>query len=444
MRCTGYPITGYGFDADDTRPSGSGMGKCSLEQLFQQYAGLTMWWRTFLGFGRLVLGCMSSAVFALTCEAQPVFTTEIVEGYLVTAPNGNRLWVKIIQPRADVYLGQSFPAVVSVPGGLGAGEAGNLNVAADGFVEFHFNAEGRGTVHSSDGTEDCNGFVHQSDLKAVIEFAHTRPNVIDWNLGVSTSSYGITMGAGCLGRYAGLEVKYLVDNEGPSESFVHCFEPWSLDSDSSNDRLNAAYNMFHHWSIYRDSSAANQLWWSEREPIRYIGNIGCRYLRVQAEYDHAQPPNALWPGFDYPPSWYPCKHTIDMINLATRGSSPWTRVNGLPLGNQPNTTYSRELPPVYYTQSMQTHPGEIRWIIREMANMPPLAPTALTARLDGSGQHVLLRWRSVAGAAEYRVHYDSVAAGAFSSYETVLAPDTTAFLNFAAPRMFYWVTRAVP
>ena len=200
MRCTGYPINGYGFDAGDTRPSGSGMGKCSLERLFQQYAGLTMWWRTFLGFGRLVLGCMSSAVFALTCEAQPVFTTEIVEGYLVTAPNGSRLWVKIIQPRADVYLGQSFPAVVSVPGGLGAGEAGNLNVAADGFVEFHFNAEGRGTVHSSDGTEDCNGFVHQSDLKAVIEFAHTRPNVIDWNLGVSTSSYGITMGAGCLGR----------------------------------------------------------------------------------------------------------------------------------------------------------------------------------------------------------------------------------------------------
>jgi hypothetical protein len=93
---------------------------------------------------------------------------------------------------------------------------------------------------------------------------------------------------------------------------------------------------------------------------------------------------------------------------------------------------------------MQTHPGEIQMIIREMANMPPLAPANLTMCLENSGGQIVLRWRSVAGAVEYRVHYDSVATGAFSSYETVLAPDTTALLNFAAPRLFYWVTRAVP
>ena len=399
---------------------------------------------TFALFGKLILVSILLSLIAVEGRAQPVFTTETISDYLVTAPNGNRLWVKIIQPRADLYPSQSFPAIVSVPGGLGAGEGGNLNLAAIGFVEIHFNAEGRGTAHPSEGVEDCNGLVHQSDLKAIIEFAHTLPNVIDYNLGVSTGSYGITMGAGCLGRYSDLEVKYLVDNEGPSESFVHCFEPWSLDGDSSNDRLNAAYNMFHHGSIYRDSSAANQLWWSEREPTRFIGNIRCRYLRVQAEYDHAQPPSALWSGFDYPPLWYPCKHTIDMINNATSGSSPWTRVNGLPLGNATNATYSREHPPVYYSQSMQTHPGEIQMIIREMANMPPLAPANLTMCLENSGGQIVLCWRSVAGAVEYRVHYDSVATGAFSSYETVLAPDTTALLNFAAPRLFYWVTRAVP
>lgn len=398
----------------------------------------------FERFGKFVLSVMLLFLIAVESSAQPIFTTETISGYLVTAPNGNHLWVKIIRPRADLYPTQSFPAIVSVPGGLGAGEGGNLNIAASGFVEIHFNAEGRGTAHPSDGVEDCNGFVHQNDLKAIIEFAHTLPNVIDYNLGVSTGSYGITMGAGCLGRFPELEVKYLVDNEGPSESFVHGFEPWSLDGDSSNDRLIAGYNLFHHWSIYRDSSAANQLWWSEREPMRYIGGIRCRYLRLQAEFDHAQPPNAQWPGFDYPPLWYACKHTIDMINIATSGSSPWTRVNGLPLGNAPHATYSREHPPVYYSQTMQTHPGEIQMIIREMANMPPLSPENLTVCVANSDSQIVLRWCSVAGAVEYRAHYDSMATGDFTSYVSVLAPDTFALFDCLAPQMFYRVSTARP
>ncbi len=92
----------------------------------------------------------------------------------MTAPNGNRLWVKIIQPRADMYPGETFPAVVCMTGGTGAGEDGNQHVADDGIIEFHFNAEGRAVLHPSDGEEDWNGFVHQDDLRAVIEFAASR------------------------------------------------------------------------------------------------------------------------------------------------------------------------------------------------------------------------------------------------------------------------------
>lgn len=311
-----------------------------------------------------------------------VYQTETIEGYLVTAPNGSQLWTKVIQPRADIYAGQTFPAVVNVSGGLGAGETGDQHLAADGFVELHFNAEGRGVLHPSDGVEDHNGFAHQDDLKAVIEYALTLPNVMPDNVGVVTGSYGITMGAGCLGRYPALQVKYLLDVEGPSESFVTCFEPWALDEEPSNDRHETGYAIFGHWSVYRDSSQANLDWWTEREATRYIGNIRCAYMRVQAEWDHAQPPSAQYPEFDYPPLWYQNKHGVDLINLATEGTATWTRMNGEALGNPPSTTYSYGNPAVWYDQVFSGHLGEREALIKEMAALD--LPSAVADEQPGT------------------------------------------------------------
>ncbi len=42
-----------------------------------------------------------------------IYETEVIEGYLVTTPNGRQLWAKIIQPRVDLYPDESFPAVIS-------------------------------------------------------------------------------------------------------------------------------------------------------------------------------------------------------------------------------------------------------------------------------------------------------------------------------------------
>jgi hypothetical protein len=308
------------------------------------------------------------------------YTTETIETWL-PAPNGNLLYARIVQPVPALYPGQRFPALIAIPGGIGPGapladNPGYRGLAAEGFVVVVFNAEGRGTGQPgnlrSQGTENCNGFIHQDDLKAVIDYAHARPNVVGDNIGVMTSSYGITMGAGCLGRYATLPVKYLIDNEGPSDNYVTSFEPWALDSDPNNDRHQSAYQMFGHWSVLRDPSAANQAWWSQREATRFIGQVRCRYLRVQAEWDHAQPPNVQWPGFDYYPLWYPGKHTVDMVNLATQGRAAWTRVNAASIGNPPNQTYDHDHPPVFYGQSMSTHPDEPPRIVREQAAMPAL------------------------------------------------------------------------
>jgi len=37
----------------------------------------------------------------------------VVEGYLVTAPNGNKLYVRIYQPKTSLYDAR-FPAVIFV------------------------------------------------------------------------------------------------------------------------------------------------------------------------------------------------------------------------------------------------------------------------------------------------------------------------------------------
>lgn len=311
---------------------------------------------------------------ALAACAHAQYVTETVE-FFTPAPNGNVLYGRVTQPRADLYPGEVFSACVFVPGGLGPGATDRDGIAELGFVEIHFNAEGRVSADPTDvpseGVEDYNGFAHQDDLKAVIDYTHTLPNVMDDNVGVCTGSYGITMGAGTLGRYSDIPVKYLVDLEGPSESFVTMKNPWLLDEDPSNDKTAQTYALFGHYSIEMDPSPANVAWWSERQAKLSIGRMRCRYLRAQSEWDHAQPPNAQWPEFDYYPVWWQNKHCIDLVNLATLGDSVWTRVNGGAYTNPPNTVFSHDNPPVYPPGAMG-QPGPKAPMIVEMAGMPPV------------------------------------------------------------------------
>lgn len=69
--------------------------------------------------------------------------------------------------------------------------------------------------------------------------------------------------------------------------------------------------------------------WSEREADRFIGSFRGRYLRLQATWDHSQPPgNELEvPTFHVPPLWWQGKHTADMPNAAVSGGVPWMCVN---------------------------------------------------------------------------------------------------------------------
>ena len=337
-------------------------------------------WRTQYG----------SVPFRYDCAAATTYTTEVIETW-VTAPNGNQLYTRAIQPIPSLYPGQRFPALVAIPGGTGAGapladNPGYKNLAAGGFVVVVFNPEGRGSGQPgnllSQGTENCNGYVHQDDLKAVVEFTAARSDVDASNIGVETASFGIAIGAGALGRYPTLPVAYLVDQEGPHDSRVITFY------DVGPERAVCG-----HWSTVTDDTDANVAFWHEREAVRHIGGFRGMYLRMQAETDHAQ-------GAGY------FRHTIEMVNAATApayggtGSACWTRVNGADVGNPINTVYPFSDPnqyPVWVTGRLADHPGLNLDYDREMSALSCPAASAPIPTLSQWGLVTLTMLLMTAG-----------------------------------------------
>jgi hypothetical protein len=266
-----------------------------------------------------------------------------------------------------------------VPGGISPGRADAQGpeaqlLAEAGMVVVCFNAEGRVSDHpgdiASEGTEDYNGFRHQDGLAEILRYVMNLDYVIPDNVGIRTQSYGITMAAGCVGRYPEIPVKYIVDGEGPSNSFVTVQEPWALFSPESHphhDKYEEVYQILGHYSLYRDPSPENQAFWDEREADKFIGGFRGRYLRLQAEWDHSQPPGnpneaAL---FYQPPTWWRAKHTADMVNAAVAGGVTWVRVNLAEHGNAVNATYDADNQPVYLPEKL----ADKFWAVRAVLEM---------------------------------------------------------------------------
>jgi len=303
----------------------------------------------------------------------------VVEPFDLVAPSGNRIYGLIRRPDLALHPGLCFPAVVLVPGGINPGrmsaEGDEARLLAEaGMVVLSFNAEGRvaevpGDI-ASEGTEDYNGYRHQDGLCEVVKYAMKLGYVIADNVGIKTHSYGITMGAGCAGRHPEVPIKYLVDEEGPSNSFVTCHEPLALDGDPSNDKHEFVHESMGHYSTYRDPSPENQAFWEKREAERFIGAFRDRYLRLQARWDHVQPPRseAEIPTFHQPPLWWRNKHATDMVNAAVAGGVPWVRVNLPEHGNPVNATYDIDHHPVYLPGKLADQPWGVRAVL-EMARM---------------------------------------------------------------------------
>ena len=296
------------------------------------------------------------------------------------APSGNRIHGYIRRPDPEIYPDLCFPAVVLVPGGINPGrmevargdEAHMLSKA--GMVVVGFNAEGRGSDLPEDvyseGSEDYNGFRQQDGLCAIVEYTMELPYVVADNVGIKTQSFGIAMGAGCAGRHPEIPIKYIVDGEGPPNSYVTCHEPAALDDDPVNDKHELIYTILNRYSVDRDSSPENVAFWEEREAERFIGDFRGRYLRLQATWDHAQLPSneTQLAAFELPPDWWHNKHTTIIVNVAVAGGVPWVRVNLEEQGNTVNDTYDFDHRPVFLPGELADRPWAVRAVI-EMARM---------------------------------------------------------------------------
>jgi hypothetical protein len=335
----------------------------------------------FLGLGLLVSGCnlpgddqRQTAEPSSDCtpvlphiegEGEPYQT--VLEPFDMLAPSGNRIYGFIRRPDPEIYPDHCFPAVVFVPGGTNPGRMEALGedailLAQAGMVVVTFNAEGRGSNLpediTSEGTRDYNGFRQQDGLCALVEYTIDLPYVVSDNVGVRTHSFGIAMGAGCAGRHPEVPIKYIVDGEGPPNSYVTCHEPAALDNDPSNDKHELIYSLLGHYSTERDPSPENIAFWEEREAVRFIGNFRGRYLRLQGTWDHAQQPSSQEEAasFEVPPDWWQNKHTTIMVNAAIAGGVPWVRVNFEEQGNLVNATYDFEHRPVFLPGELADRP----------------------------------------------------------------------------------------
>jgi len=311
----------------------------------------------------------------------------ILEEFELVMPSGNTVYGLVRRPDPEKYPGLCFPGLVKVPGGINPGRTEAYTdevemIAGAGMVVVCFNAEGRVDDKAgekdkeSEGDEDYNGFRNQDGLRKVVQWTMDLPYVAAGNVGIRTQSYGITMGAGCVGRYPDLGVKYLVDGEGPPFSFVTCHGPRFLAGDM--DKYDTVKGIFPFPAVWQEPDDPDvAAFWKEREAVKYIGGFKGRYLRLQATWDHAQPPEteADIASFDHPggwpgggPAWYQNKHTNDIVNVAVDGGVPWVRVYLPQQGNGVNEKYAHDNQPQWLPGTLKEEPWAVKAVV-EMARM---------------------------------------------------------------------------
>jgi alpha/beta superfamily hydrolase len=247
--------------------------------------------------------------------------TTIEEIYL-TSTNGNRIFADVHRP-VWASAEKQCHALVLVPGGKMKGEvwhvpwrrSGSLHWSAAGFVAMDFDFQGRG---KSEGEEDYYGATHREDLRCVIEYCASRPDVLPIGVGVISSSWGCTVASGTLGEYPDLPVRFYIDLEG------------------AHNRFTATQNDDPFWvKMWGGHDTSDNDFWDDREAITFQPYITAAYIRVQSDMDHS---------FDY----FYVDHAIDMVNAAVLGASPYARLNH----NPPNVVLDYQLGDSYQYEDL--------------------------------------------------------------------------------------------
>lgn len=276
----------------------------------------------------LLLTIFSGSGAALA-QKFPPYTVDINEGVVLQASDGNHIQCTFFTPKEKE---RPLAVVILVP--PGGQEARTIfpyatYFASNGMGVFGFDPEGRG---KSEGLEDYNGSIHQDDLTTVIKYLRSLRGEVDHrNIGILSFYDGTTMAVGSLNKNPRLDVKYLIDIEGPGTRDecvrLRCPVP--------------------------EGVGLEDFFWKDREAIKFIDRIFCRYLRLQAKTDHALNDDKTY--------------AINMYNTALKGKSPWARCNY-------NGTYQEMDPkfPGKYQWLRKVDPESVSRFVQEMAQMAPL------------------------------------------------------------------------
>ena len=295
--------------------------------------------------------------------------------FTVVAPSGAALHGLVHRPIPAPFRPRPRAAVVLVPGGVGAGRRmarspGGARLAHAGMVVVSFNAEGRSSGklgdRRSEGTLDFNGHRDQDGLAAVVRFTLGLPDVDPDRLGLGSISFGLVAAAGCLARHPDLPVRYLVDEEGPADGYSAMLMGWRL-AELGEDRSQKALDLFG-FPFEEGGDPRAAAFWAERCPVRDIAGFRGRYLRLQAEWDHVQPPQepAHLALFHQPPRWWQGRHAVQLNNAAVAGGVPWVRVNLAAQGNRVGATYDVGTPPRWIPGRMVDHPEMLATAVLDM------------------------------------------------------------------------------
>jgi hypothetical protein len=298
-----------------------------------------------------------------------------IDEFTVTNPsNGNKDVYGWVYKPSIAGAHNRYPAIILVPDARlpGSTEFGNDNPvtgepdaiywAKRGYIAIVFDPDFRGVTgtennqtivwtgpHSTVPIEDYegnlnadNGYMQQDGLHAVIQYVSELPEVDRQNIGILSHGWGLALATGALARYpADPPVKFLVDVEGQADRY-----------DVSSDC--AELGTVTHLGHLNLHDCTNDDWWEEREPIRHIANIKCRYIRIQYMLDHSQ---------------LTIDHAIELIDAATNGDVPFTRINGPE--NLANVTWTGGIAPLTLETSIPRVHIETQ-ILREQFAFPLL------------------------------------------------------------------------
>ena len=244
----------------------------------------------------------------------------------VPSLNGNKISIRIQKPEGD----GPFPVLIGVAGGDGMyafRPVLTTGLREKGIMAIDFAPQGRDT---SEGDDNHHGYVHQDDLKAIVDFVSGFSFVQKDNIGILSYSYGVVLATGALARYSDMPVAFLIDWEGPSspgkdiQRGLENDEAWARELiQFLNSGLEPTPEELLHVMIH-GGSILDKDYWEERDASRFAADLPCPYLRVQFDQDHAQGT------YKY--------HMMNIVNAVTTESGQWSRVND----NPANIIYSEE------------------------------------------------------------------------------------------------------